>query len=72
MEAVKGEIELLERLESDILEIKDMLYRLELMLIGEEEITEEERRELEKRLEEAQQGETITLQEFLRDIDVHR
>ncbi len=71
MEAVKGEVEVLERLESEVLEIKEMLHRLEIMLIGEEEITEEEKRELEKRLEEARQGETITLQEFLRDMNVH-
>ncbi len=71
MEAVKGEVEVLERLESEVLEIKEILHRLEIMLIGEEEITEEEKRELEKRLEEARQGETVTLQEFLRDMNVH-
>ena len=70
MEAMKGEVEVLERLETEALEIKEILYRLEIMLIGEEEITEEEKRELEKRLEEARQGETVTLQEFLRDMNV--
>ena len=71
MEAIKGEVEVLERLESEVLEIKEILHRLEIMLIGEEEITEEEKRELEKRLEEARQGENVTLQEFLRDMNVH-
>ncbi len=70
MEAVKGEVEVLERLETEVLEIKEMLQRLEIMLIGEEEISDEEKRELEKRLEEAESGETVTLEEFLRDMNV--
>ncbi len=44
-----SEVEVLERLESEIMEIKEMRKRLETNLIGEEEITEEERKELEKR-----------------------
>jgi len=33
-----GEVEILQKLENDISEIKEMLKRLEIMLIGEEEI----------------------------------
>ncbi len=67
---MKGEVELLQRLESEVMEIKKMLERLEVMLVGEEEITEEERKEIEARLKESEEGETISLEEFLRDIDV--
>ena len=67
---MKGEVELLQRLESEVMEIKKMLERLEVMLVGEEEITEEERKEIEARLKESEEGETVSLEEFLRDIDV--
>ncbi len=64
------EVEILQRLENDISEIKEMLRRLEIMLVGEEEIGEDEKKEIEKRLKEAEKGETIELNEFLRKIDV--
>jgi len=64
------EAEVLNRLESEIMEIKKMIKRLEIILIGEEDITEEEREELEKRLEEARKGNTISLEEFLRETNV--
>ena len=70
MEGTKGDVEVLERLENEVLEIKEMLHRLEVILIGDEEISDEEKRELERRLEEAERGETITLEEFLSDEDV--
>jgi len=65
-----GEVEILQKLENDISEIKEMLKRLEIMLIGEEEIGEDERKELEKRLKEVEKGETIELNEFLRKANV--
>ena len=65
-----GEVEILQKLENDISEIKEMLKRLEIMLIGEEEIGEDEKKELEKRLKEAEKGETIELNEFLRKANV--
>ena len=40
------------------------------MLIGEEEISEEERKELEERIKEAKNGDTVSLEEFLRDLNV--
>ena len=64
------EAEVLNRLESEIMEIKKMIKRLEIILIGEEDIPEEERKELEKRLEEARKGNTISLEEFLRETNV--
>ncbi len=70
MEGTKGDVEVLERLENEVLEIKEMLHRLEVILIGDEEISDEEKRELERRLKEAERGETITLEEFLSDEDV--
>jgi len=60
-----GEVEILQKLENDISEIKEMLKRLEIMLIG-----EDEKKELEKRLKEAEKGETIELNEFLKDANV--
>ncbi len=62
--------ELLERLEIEVREIKKMLERLETMLIGEEEISEEERNEIEKRIREAEAGETVSLEDFLRETNV--
>ena len=60
-----GEVEILQKLENDISEIKEMLKRLEIMLIG-----EDEKKELEKRLKEVEKGETIELNEFLRKANV--
>ena len=63
-------VEMLERLEGEIQDIKKMLERLEAMLIGEEEISEEEKKELEERIKEAESGDTVSLEEFLRDLNV--
>ena len=68
--STNGTVELLERLEGEIQDIKRMLERLETILIGEEEISEEERKELEERIREAESGDTVSLEEFLRDLDV--
>ena len=68
--STNGTVELLERLEGEIQDIKKMLERLETMLIGEEEISEEERKELEERIKEAKNGDTVILEEFLRDLNV--
>jgi len=68
--STNGTVELLERLEGEIQDIKKMLERLETILIGEEEISEEERKELEERIREAESGDTVSLEEFLRDLDV--
>ncbi|ADD09022.1 hypothetical protein [Candidatus Aciduliprofundum boonei] len=68
--ATNGTVEILERLEGEIQDIKKMLERLETMLIGEEEISEEERKELEERIKEAKNGDTVSLEEFLRDLNV--
>ena len=68
---MNGTVEMLERLESEIQDIKKMLERLETILIGEEEISEEERKELEERIKEAETGKTVSLEEFLRDLNVH-
>ncbi len=68
--STNGTVELLERLEGEIQDIKKMLERLETMLIGEEEISEEERKEIEERIKEAKSGDTVSLEEFLRDLNV--
>jgi len=68
--STNGTVELLERLEGEIQDIKRMLERLEIILIGEEEISEDEKKELEERIREAESGDTVSLEEFLRDLDV--
>ncbi len=68
--SANGIVEMLERLKGEIQDIKKMLERLETMLIGEEEISEEERKELEERIKEAKNGDTVSLEEFLRDLNV--
>ena len=68
--STNGTVEMLERLEGEIQDIKKMLERLETMLIGEEEISEEERKELEERIKEAKNGDTVSLEEFLPDLNV--
>ncbi|EDY36497.1 hypothetical protein ABOONEI_487 [Aciduliprofundum boonei T469] len=68
--STNGTVEMLERLEGEIQDIKKMLERLETMLIGEEEISEEEKKELEERIKEAESGDTVSLEEFLRDLNV--
>ena len=65
-----SEAELLEKLESEVLEIKEMIKRLETILIGEEEIGEDEKKELEMRIRGARKGDTVSLDEFLRDVNV--
>ncbi len=59
------EVKMLRKLESEVLEIKSMLKRIETMLIEEEEVSDEEKKEIEKRLKEAKAGETVSLEELM-------
>ena len=59
------EVKMLRKLESEVLEIKSMLKRIETILIEEEEVSDEEKKEIEKRLKEAKAGETVSLEELM-------
>ncbi len=60
----------MERVEQELSEIKSMLMKIEIMLIGEEDIDNEDKKLLEKRLKEALSGNTISLEELLRENNV--
>lgn len=60
--------ELLEKIYKDLQTIKDDIIEIKLRLLDEEDITEEELREIKEGKEQIRKGEYTTLEEFKKEL----